>query len=270
LNWSDFIARFYGGIIPTFLTMDPLAEKDYSVRPYAYCRNNPARYVDKDGRKIQISNSYAVAMNNIARIAATSYGRAVLNRLIESNETYKLKSIFWTSDSSYDPSSKTIKYVGDPWKNTIAGAANTSMTAMGHETYHAYEDSYGIGRDEPGAVSFANYLRRTYSLFPLRDQNILNGLPIKNANFQQFGIDEKISDFTVLGKNADKTNYGFSYTKTTTIVESYKEEFGIMVPDKTTTMSSTYYMTVNMDKNKNATYKIYNNEEEYKEAINKW
>jgi len=52
LNWSDFIARFYGGIIPTFLTMDPLAEKDYSVSPYAYCRNNPARYVDPTGMAI--------------------------------------------------------------------------------------------------------------------------------------------------------------------------------------------------------------------------
>ena len=30
--------------------MDPLAEKYYGVSPYAYCENNPMRYVDPDGR----------------------------------------------------------------------------------------------------------------------------------------------------------------------------------------------------------------------------
>jgi len=56
LNWSDFIARFYGGIIPAFMTQDPLAEKDYSVSPYAYCRNNPARYVDPTGMDVWVKH----------------------------------------------------------------------------------------------------------------------------------------------------------------------------------------------------------------------
>lgn len=30
--------------------MDPMAEKYYSISPYAYCMNNPVRYVDPDGR----------------------------------------------------------------------------------------------------------------------------------------------------------------------------------------------------------------------------
>lgn len=37
-----------------FLTMDPLAEKYYSISPYAFCANNPMKYIDPDGRTIQV------------------------------------------------------------------------------------------------------------------------------------------------------------------------------------------------------------------------
>ena len=49
------------------------------------------------------------------------------------------------------------------------------------------------------------------------------------------GNSEKISDFTVLGNNADQTRYGFSYTKTTTHIASYKTMLGMKFPDKKTT-----------------------------------
>jgi len=50
------------------MTMDPLAEKDYSASPYAYCRNNPIRYVDPTGMEftdraedeiVMLTNKYA-------------------------------------------------------------------------------------------------------------------------------------------------------------------------------------------------------------------
>ena len=37
-----------------FLTPDPLAEKYPNISPYAYCANNPIKYVDPDGRDIKI------------------------------------------------------------------------------------------------------------------------------------------------------------------------------------------------------------------------
>ena len=43
-------ARYYAP--PTFTSRDPLFEKYFWMSPYAYCANNPVKYVDPDGREI--------------------------------------------------------------------------------------------------------------------------------------------------------------------------------------------------------------------------
>ena len=45
-------ARYYAP--PTFTSRDPLFEKYFWMTPYAYCANNPVKYVDPSGRKIII------------------------------------------------------------------------------------------------------------------------------------------------------------------------------------------------------------------------
>jgi len=40
-----------------FLTMDPLAEKYPWISPYAYCLNNPIKYIDPDGRDVVITGA---------------------------------------------------------------------------------------------------------------------------------------------------------------------------------------------------------------------
>ena len=50
LNRLDYGARWYDPVIARWSSMDPLAEKYYSISPYAYCANNPVKYIDPDGR----------------------------------------------------------------------------------------------------------------------------------------------------------------------------------------------------------------------------
>ena len=45
----DFSARFLHPRSGRFTTLDPLAEKYPGISPYAYCKWNPVRYVDKRG-----------------------------------------------------------------------------------------------------------------------------------------------------------------------------------------------------------------------------
>ena len=55
LNEYDNQARRYYPAICRTTTMDPLAEKYYSMSPYAWCGNNPVRFVDPDGKSYNIN-----------------------------------------------------------------------------------------------------------------------------------------------------------------------------------------------------------------------
>ncbi|MDR2004459.1 MAG: hypothetical protein LBQ74_15645, partial [Prevotella sp.] len=49
LNWYDYSARYLALDFPVMPTIDPMAEKYYSISPYAYCNNNPLRFIDPTG-----------------------------------------------------------------------------------------------------------------------------------------------------------------------------------------------------------------------------
>lgn len=54
LNTYDYGARQYFSALPVWDRMDPKCEEDYGVSPYAYCRNNPMKFVDEKGEKIKV------------------------------------------------------------------------------------------------------------------------------------------------------------------------------------------------------------------------
>ena len=63
LDWYDYGARYMDAM--RFTTMDPLAEKYYNMSPYAYCGNNPIRYIDEHGDSISFTGiiQYGNALN---------------------------------------------------------------------------------------------------------------------------------------------------------------------------------------------------------------
>ncbi len=58
LDWYDYSARHLAMDIPRFTTVDPMAEKYYSISPYVYVANNPMKYIDLRGDSISVAEEY--------------------------------------------------------------------------------------------------------------------------------------------------------------------------------------------------------------------
>lgn len=69
LNFYDYGVRQYDPLLCRFTQVDPLAEKYYSISPYAYCGNNPVNRIDPDGRDwVKTQNNDYVWMDNVATV----------------------------------------------------------------------------------------------------------------------------------------------------------------------------------------------------------
>ena len=83
LDWYDYGARHYDAALGRFLTVDPMAQKYWQWSPYAYCLDNPVRYVDPDGLSTQIPPMDRWSREKIQRFyeysdAAASAGREII------------------------------------------------------------------------------------------------------------------------------------------------------------------------------------------------
>jgi len=66
LPWYDCGSRYYNPLLGIFMGVDPQAHRGYIYNPYAYCANNPIKYVDPDGEFFWIPIAIGAAVGAVS------------------------------------------------------------------------------------------------------------------------------------------------------------------------------------------------------------
>lgn len=151
----DSQARWYYPAIMRTTTMDPLCEKYYSTSPYAWCNNNPVKYVDPDGREIVIGTWYG---RTFAKIGFNNFEAKVqyqlqnlkdmdpeLNTMITALENSPINfHIKYDNNKNnhYNTKTKEVGYDPDDYYR-IDGGKRPPEAALAHELGHAENDEKG-------------------------------------------------------------------------------------------------------------------------------
>jgi hypothetical protein len=167
----------YDPVLGRWMTTDPLAEKYYSISPYAYCANNPVKYIDPDGMEFTdaawdwinrlMDNISSQQSRNNDRIASkesmlaagglsdrqTSRLNRQINNLQSSNarlETVRGEvNMLAESSQIYDVKTDNSRDMGSIEFNFSNGNAEIMMPSNGsiglfsHELKHAYQFETG-------------------------------------------------------------------------------------------------------------------------------
>ncbi|MDR2036491.1 MAG: hypothetical protein LBQ60_01060 [Bacteroidales bacterium] len=137
--------------VSRWISPDPLAEKYYHISPYAYCANNPIKYIDPDGRKIviilgrnesgQISQSLEYKQSKLYNLNGAEYNGndafgvnvgETLNNLmkVEDNKDNFVQKVVSTLENS----DKTHYIENDPYGSNRARSLDYNEAEKGNPT----------------------------------------------------------------------------------------------------------------------------------------
>ena len=196
----DFDARMYYPALCRFMTMDPLCEKYYSISPYAYCNNNPVKYIDSDGRDVKPAGTAELIMiQNTLPKEGRDYVRLDNNGLIDKTllNSYDGKSLNFNNLRTMANSDRIVEVVLDD-KFTYMGQDGKLGTAT--MIYQAFDPDWpnkDLKGETTGGLSTGEGGFMGKVLFPDKDgmQNSPNGniVVIVNKNLSPAGAAESYS-----------------------------------------------------------------------------
>lgn len=137
LNEDTTKTAYNAELSSRFLTIDPLAEKYYSISPYSFCSNNPINRIDPDGRADFWLN-----------------GKVIGNNGVDDNRVYVIKT--------------TEKSFGSEDNNSLVNGAGLSKADMKSTVQFITENSGNADAFSQNNIAYTNSIE--IEVLPLQDK----------------------------------------------------------------------------------------------------
>lgn len=214
VDWYDYGARHMSPDVGRFTTIDPMAEKYYSISPYAYCANNPVKYIDLRGDSLTLKGEqedinmavgiYNKGLGGYYNVSADKNGLVSISRNydLDSNNMTESERFYYNKLNMIIGSKNMIKMsvlhdnnnviIGDIKSMSIdvsdisalSGYINTSPeAALLHETVENFlvqdpafrpNDINRIFKAHGTAEAFEHYYSGKYNINNFFDLNLQN------------------------------------------------------------------------------------------------
>jgi len=146
IPYLDYGARLYDPHIGRWLQQDPLAEKYYPVTPYAYCANNPVKYIDPDGRKLLfapgVSDDFKTKFAETIKFMNARGTSGDIAKLHASETIYYIGQSASLEGTYFSPKTNTIYWNPDILMRTNNNILMSPATILAHEADHAQMFDY--------------------------------------------------------------------------------------------------------------------------------
>ena len=156
LDTYDYGARGDYPAMGRFMTVDPLAERNYSISPYAYCKGNPVKFIDPTG---MLEELYITGTESEA--AKKEFQKSTSLTLSKDDKTGKISA---TGDAKTLGDKKLLQEINDPTikveinattsdKNIAVGGAFMGNTVSSDGTVVAQQE---VNPNQLSKMSSAN------------------------------------------------------------------------------------------------------------------
>lgn len=172
----------YAHHFPIWPIVDPLAEKYYSISPYAYCAGNPVRYIDPNGMDIDVSKlTDKKQVAALLAIMKTEAGKKFLMQFLAKGQGLKFniggktQTFMANENGKFASNTLTLKSEEVPNFTIINNGMAEDHTTYG-QTNDLKKDGSGGSIDgttninngiNPGAMTVDPLCEKHYNISPL-------------------------------------------------------------------------------------------------------